>query len=108
MTQKRASSSIVMTHAVGLHARPSVKLTKLAKTFASRIELATAESGPWIDAKSIVKVMAAKAPKDTILYFRAEGDDAAASVDALIALVARDFDEAHGEAPGPAAHAGTS
>ena len=82
---------IVMTHAVGLHARPSVKLTKLAKTFASRIELAAADGGPWIDAKSIVKVMAAKAPKDTILHFRAEGDDAAAAVDALIALVAARF-----------------
>ena len=105
MTEKRANGSVLMTHAVGLHARPSVKLTKLAKTFASRIELAVAESGPWIDAKSIVKVMAAKAPKDTILYFRADGDDAEESVDALVALVARDFDEMSG-APGEPAHAG--
>ena len=97
---ERALSSVVMTHAVGLHARPSVKLTKLAKTFVSRIELATAEDGPWIDAKSIVKVMAAKAPKDTILYFRAEGDDADQSIDALVALVARDFDEAPAESAG--------
>ena len=100
MTEKRALSSVMMTHAVGLHARPSVKLTKLAKTFASRIELAMAEEGPWIDAKSIVKVMAAKAARDTVLYFRAEGEDADRSVDALVALVARDFDEAHAEAPG--------
>ncbi len=86
MSGKRATSSVVMTHAVGLHARPSVKLTKLAKTFASRIELATAETGPWIDAKSIVKVMAAKAPKDTVLFLRAEGDDAEESIGALVAL----------------------
>jgi phosphocarrier protein len=79
---------------------PSVKLTKLAKTFASRIELATAEDGPWIDAKSIVKVMATKAPKDTVLYLRAEGEDADESVDALIALVGRDFDETHPEPSG--------
>ena len=105
MSKKRAESSVLMTHAVGLHARPSVKLTKLAKTFVSRIELAVAEEGPWIDAKSIVKVMAAKAPKDTILYFRAEGEDAEESVDALVALVARDFDEAPG-APGEPAYAG--
>ena len=105
MSEKRAASSVLMTHPVGLHARPSVKLTKLAKTFASRIELAVAEVGPWIDAKSIVKVMAAKAPKDTILYFRAEGEDAEESVDALVALVTRDFDEAPG-APGEPAHAG--
>jgi phosphocarrier protein len=91
---------------MGLHARPSVKLTKLAKTFASRVELAVAEEGPWIDAKSIVKVMATKAPKDTILYFRADGEDAEESVDALVALVARDFDET--SAPGEPAHAGVS
>ncbi len=100
MSEKRAASSVVITHAVGLHARPSVKLTKLAKTFASRIEIATAETGPWIDAKSIVKVMAARAAKDTVLFLRAEGEDADESVDALVALIGRDFDESHAEPPG--------
>ena len=91
----RATGSIVLTHAVGLHARPSVKLTKLAKNFGARIDLGLSAEGPWIDAKSIVKVMAAKAPKNTVLYFRAEGDDAAAALSALITLVERDFtDEA--------------
>ena len=103
-----AAAQVEIKHEVGLHARPSVKFTKLAKTFAADVEVALAPEGPWFDAKSIVKVMAAKAPKDTVLYFRAEGDDAAASIAALIALVARDFDEAHGETPGPAAHAGAS
>ena len=89
----RASGSIVLMHAIGLHARPSVKLTKLAKTFASTIRLGTGPEGPWIDAKSIVKVMAAKAPKNTVLYFRAEGEDAAAALSALITLVERDFSD---------------
>ena len=66
----RASGSIVLTHAVGLHARPSVKLTKLAKTFASAIRLGTGPDGPWIDAKSIVKVMAAKVPQGSRAPFR--------------------------------------
>lgn len=87
------SASVLMTHAVGLHARPSVKLTKLAKTFSARVELATSADGPWIDAKSIVKVMAMKAPKDTTLQFRAAGDDAEQAVGALVGLVERDFDE---------------
>ena len=56
-----AEGSVVITHDVGLHARPSVKLTKLAKGFSSTIEIAGAPDGPWIDAKSIVKVMAMKA-----------------------------------------------
>ena len=94
MTEPNASGTVLLTHEVGLHARPSVKLTKLAKTFSSRIELAVASDGPWIDAKSIVKVMATKAPKDTVLHFRAAGPDAAAAVEALIGLVERDFDEA--------------
>jgi phosphocarrier protein HPr len=93
-----AQASVLITHEVGLHARPSVKLTKLAKTFAARVDLALGPDGPWFDAKSIVKVMAAKAPKGTTLYLRAEGAAAAEAVDALKALVERDFDEAEAHA----------
>jgi phosphocarrier protein len=107
MSGNETTGSVLMTHAVGLHARPSVKLTKLAKTFASRLQLAAAPDGPWIDAKSIVKVMAMKAPQDTVLHFRAEGDDAAAAVAALVALVENDFNDAAGDEPGDMAHAGT-
>jgi len=85
------TASVFMTHEVGLHARPSVKLTQLAKTFESRIELGLSAEGPWIDAKSIVKVMRTKAPKDTTLFFRAEGDDAARALEAVVALVEGDF-----------------
>ena len=82
---------MILTHEVGLHARPAVKLTKLAKTFASRITFAASPEGPWIDAKSIVKVMGAKTPRNTELRFRAEGPDAEAAVRALVALVEQDF-----------------
>ena len=50
--------------------------------------------------------MATKAPKDTVLFFRAEGDDAEQSLEALVALVARDFDEEHAGTTGLTAHAG--
>ena len=89
-----ASGSVVITHDVGLHARPSVKLTKLAKGFASVIEIAGTAEGPWIDAKSIVKVMAMKARQNATLFVRATGEDAEAAVEAVIGLVNRDFDEA--------------
>ncbi len=88
----KAQATVVITHEVGLHARPSVKLTKLAKSFSARVELAL-DTGPWFDAKSIVKVMAAKAPKGSVLHLRADGDGASQAVDALVALVERDFDE---------------
>jgi phosphocarrier protein HPr len=88
------TASVLMTHHVGLHARPSVKLTKLAKTFDADVEIAADPAGPWIDAKSIVRVMAMKAPRDTVLHFRASGADAQDALDKLVALVDRDFDEA--------------
>ena len=87
------SASVVIRHDVGLHARPSVKLTKLAKGFASTIEIAGAPDGPWVDAKSIVKVMAMKAKQDSTLYLRARGGDADIAVAALMSLVEHDFDE---------------
>jgi len=88
-----ASGSVLITHDVGLHARPSVKLTKLAKGFAATIEIAAAPEGPWIDAKSIVKVMAMKARQNSTLFVRATGEDADAAVAAVTGLVTRDFDE---------------
>lgn len=88
-----AEAQVLVTHEVGLHARPSVKFTKLAKAFGARIALALAEDGPWVDAKSIVKVMATKAPKGSTLYLRAEGEDAEDAIEALVGLVQRDFDE---------------
>jgi phosphocarrier protein len=86
-------AQVTITHEVGLHARPSVKFTKLAKSFAAQLEMALLPEGPWFDAKSIVKVMAAKAPKGTVLHLRAEGEDADEAIDALVGLVERDFDE---------------
>lgn len=88
-----AETTVVITHEVGLHARPSVKFTKLAKTFGAQVEMALDAAGPWFDAKSIVKVMAAKAPKGTLLHLRATGEGADRAVDALKSLVERDFDE---------------
>ncbi|HXW30231.1 MAG TPA: HPr family phosphocarrier protein [Xanthobacteraceae bacterium] len=90
---KWVRASVLLRHAVGLHARPSVKLTKLAKGFEARIDLGLSADGPWIDAKSIVKVMATKAPQDSVIYFRAEGADADAAVQALVTLVEGDFQD---------------
>ena len=94
------AGSVVILHDVGLHARPAVKLTKLAKGFAAAIEVSNEASGPWIDAKSIVKVMAMKAKQNATLHVRARGADAAQAVAALIDLVARDFEETAAHAAG--------
>jgi len=91
MARTAATASVRLRHEAGLHARPAVKLTKLAKKFSAKISVAMLPDGPWIDAKSIVKVMAAKTPHDTLIHFRAEGEDAEAAVVALVSLVEQDF-----------------
>ena len=90
-----ARGSVVLGHPTGLHARPAVKLTKLAKSFPATIRLRGAPDGTWVDAKSIVKVMALKLRAGTILEVEAEGEAADEAVAALRSLVERDFDE-HG------------
>lgn len=86
-------ASVRLTNEIGLHARPSVKLTQSAKRFRARIEVATAADGPWVDAKSPVKIMRVKALKGETLHFRASGADASQALDALVDLVRRKFGE---------------
>ena len=87
----QARSSAVLTHKGGLHARPAIKLTQLAKRFGCAVWIALAEHGPWTDAKSIARVMATKTPYMATLYFVAEGNDAAEATSALAKLVESDF-----------------
>jgi phosphocarrier protein len=87
------TASIELVNAVGLHARPSVKLTQLAKTFQASIELALDPNGPWTDAKSPVGVMRVKAAKGARIHFRTTGNDAEAALKAMLELVAAKFGE---------------
>ena len=90
---EQASDRAELINAVGLHARPSVKLTQLAKTFDCRVEIALSTDGPWVDAKSPVKVMRVKAPRGAVLHVRASGKGARAAA-ALVGLVRDGFGEA--------------
>ena len=87
------TTQVKIIHATGLHARPSVLFTKLAKSYSAAIDVADNAVGPWLDAKSIVKVMGLKAPFGTQLYIRAKGRDAEIAVVALRCLVENDFEE---------------
>ncbi|MBV8653656.1 MAG: HPr family phosphocarrier protein [Alphaproteobacteria bacterium] len=91
-----AKGSVQLVHAVGMHARPAVKLTKLAKRFKSHIAVRVAGAAHWIDAKSVAKVMGMRASRDSIIEFEANGADAKTAVAALVSLVAQDFpDDGH-------------
>lgn len=77
----------------GLHARPAVKLTKLAKQFDERVELRVDGQESWINAKSPNAVIKLKAAHGEPLHVRAAGTDARNCVQQLIALINRDFSD---------------
>ena len=85
--------SAVIRDPTGLHARPAVKLTKLAKTFVSAIEIRADDGTVWTNAKSPNAVMKLRAGPGLPLHIRAAGEDAKAAVNTLVALVDRDFND---------------
>jgi phosphocarrier protein HPr len=85
------TGSVQLIHAAGMHARPAVKLTKLAKKFKAQISIRASDAADWINAKSVAKIMALRAARDSIIEIEASGEDAEAAVAALIDLVATDF-----------------
>lgn len=87
------SASAILRNEIGLHARPSVKLTRLARGFDAQIELSLDPDGPWHDAKSIIKMLRIKALSGTKLYFRASGRNADKALNSMLDLVESDFGE---------------
>lgn len=91
MNGHKAAGEAVILDPTGLHARPAVKLSKLAKGFSSAIEIKAGEAEIWVNAKSPNAVMKLKVRHGEILQLRADGEDAERAVDELLALIQRDF-----------------
>lgn len=86
------SGSALIIDPVGLHARPAVKITKLAKSFASDIQIAGARQEKWVNAKSPSAVMKLKVANGESLLIRANGADADEAVKAVSGLINRNFE----------------
>ena len=84
-------TNITISNKLGLHARASAKLTKLATGFKSDVFMS--RSGRRVNAKSIMGVMMLAAGKGALIIIDAEGDDAEAALAALQKLIADRFDE---------------
>ena len=89
--QDMIRTTIRVSNKLGLHARASAKLTKLASSFQSEIVLS--RNGRRVNAKSIMGVMMLAAGIGSDVELEAEGTDEEAAVKALTAL----FDEKFGE-----------
>lgn len=88
-----ASVRLLVTNPTGLHARPAVKLTKLAKSFVAEIRVRPEQQADWVNAKSPNAVMKMKLRGGDTLCVEASGSDAAAAVAAMVGFVRRNFDE---------------
>jgi phosphocarrier protein FPr/phosphocarrier protein len=102
-----ASRATVVALAHGLHARPAAALAKRARDFSATAWLTAGERRA--DARSLVALMALGLRKGDPVTVGARGADAAALVDAIIALIEGGFEEAAEAAPvaaSPVADAG--
>jgi len=84
-------STTTIINRLGLHARASAKLTKLAGSFPCDIWLSRGERR--VNAKSIMGVMMLAAGLGSEIALETEGERAQEAMDALLALIADRFGE---------------
>jgi phosphocarrier protein len=77
---------------LGLHARAAARFVQAAARFRSRVSVSHGERS--MDGKSILGILLLAASKGTRLLLAADGDDEAACIQALAALVESGFGEA--------------
>lgn len=82
---------IQISNKLGLHARASAKLTKMAGGFKSEIHLS--RNGRRVNAKSIMGVMMLAAGMGSEVLIEVEGDDEQPAMDALRGLIDGKFGE---------------
>ena len=85
----RAEATIV--NKLGLHARPSAKVTQLAGKFTAEVWMS--KGARRINAKSIMGVMMLAAAKGSTVVIEADGPDAQDAIDALSGLITSGFGE---------------
>ena len=87
-------AEVKITNDKGLHARPAVTFSQLAKSFESDITCTVIPKAIIaFNAKSVKQVVKAKIKKNQKIRIEARGRDANYAVDAIVQLVKRDFAE---------------
>ena len=83
--------TVTISNRLGLHARASAKLTKLAGSY--QCEVFMSRNGRRVNAKSIMGVMMLASGMGTEVEIETDGGDESQAMDALIALVNDKFGE---------------
>jgi len=82
---------VVIINKLGLHARASAKLTKLASNF--KCEVMLSRNNRHVNAKSIMGVMMLAASKGTTITIETNGEDEVEAMRALLELINDCFGE---------------
>jgi phosphocarrier protein len=84
-------ATVTINNKLGLHARASAKLTKLAGSFACEVHMS--RNGRRINAKSIMGVMMLAAGLGSEVEIETDGSDEEHALQAIVALIADRFGE---------------
>lgn len=88
MTEK-ATRTVTISHAGGLHARPCVAIAQTAKQFRAQVRLSNRRQ--TVNAADVLQVLTLGAPCGSQITIEAEGPDAVAALEALCKLFADNF-----------------
>ena len=84
-------TAVTISNKLGLHARASAKLTKLAGSFGCEVWITRGERR--VNAKSIMGVMMLAAGIGSVVTVETDGPQEQEAMDALLALIADKFGE---------------
>lgn len=84
-------TTVTISNKLGLHARASAKLTKLASSFPCQVFMS--RNDRRVNAKSIMGVMMLAAGIGTLVDVETDGPDEQAAMDAIVALIDDKFGE---------------
>ena len=82
---------VEIVNKLGLHARPSARLTQLAGSFKSNVFMS--RNGRRVNAKSIMGVMMLAAARGSTITLETEGEDEVEAIEALTGFIASGFGE---------------
>jgi phosphocarrier protein len=84
-------TTLTISNKLGLHARASAKLTKLAGSFPCEVWISKGDRR--VNAKSIMGVMMLAAGLGSVVELETQGDQEQAAMDGLVALIHDKFGE---------------
>ncbi len=85
------SSEYTITNKLGIHARPAAQFVKIANSFDT--EVTVEKDDEEVDGKSIMGLMMLAAGHGSVLKITTEGPEENEALEALGALIARDFQD---------------